>query len=52
MIEKNGKKIASIDYDKCIKCFCCQELCPFGVIKIKSGVVYKLVHINTKKRRK
>ncbi len=52
MIEKNGKKIALIDYDKCIKCFCCQELCPFGVIKIKSGVVYKLVHINTKKRRK
>ncbi len=51
MVEKNGKKIANIDYDKCIKCFCCQELCPFGVIKIKSGIVYKMVNFKSKKRR-
>lgn len=25
----------SYDYDKCIRCFCCQELCPEGAIKIK-----------------
>lgn len=50
--KKNGKRIAKIDYDKCIRCFCCQELCPFGVIKIKSGMVYKIVHKGTKKRRK
>ena len=53
MVEgKNGKKIAKIDYDKCIRCFCCQELCPFGVIKIKTGVMYKIVHKGAKKRRK
>ena len=50
MVDKNGKKVASIDYNKCIKCFCCQELCPFGVIKIKSGIIYRVVHANKKKR--
>ena len=52
IVDKNGKKVAKIDYDKCIRCFCCQELCPFGVIKIKSGMIYKIVHKDTKKRRK
>lgn len=53
MVEgKDGKKVAKIDYDKCIRCFCCQELCPFGVIKIKSGMIYKIVHKGAKKRRK
>ena len=41
---KNGKRYAEIDYDKCIRCYCCQELCPFGVVKIKSGWIYKLRH--------
>lgn len=50
--QKNGRKVAKIDYDKCIRCFCCQELCPFGVIKIKSGLIYKIVHKGAKKRRK
>lgn len=51
MLEKNGRKFAKIDYDKCIRCFCCQELCPFGVIKIKSGIIYRVVHINSKKHK-
>ncbi|MFI3163046.1 MAG: DUF362 domain-containing protein [Bacillota bacterium] len=32
----SGKAV--FDYDKCIRCFCCQELCPFGVIKIKKPI--------------
>ena len=40
---------AKIDYSKCIRCYCCQELCPFGVVKVKSGFVYKMFHIGTKK---
>lgn len=51
MVKKGGKTVASIDYNKCIRCFCCQELCPFGVIKIKSGMIYRIVHINSKKRK-
>ncbi|MBQ9786244.1 MAG: DUF362 domain-containing protein [Clostridia bacterium] len=47
---KKGGKYAKIDYQKCIRCYCCQELCPFGVVKIKSGFVYKLVHKNKDKR--
>lgn len=45
MMPKKGNKLyAKIDYEKCIRCFCCQELCPFNVVKIKTGIVYKIVH--------
>lgn len=47
--KKDGKLFAKIDYNKCIRCYCCQELCPFGVVKVKSGLVYKLVHLKDKK---
>ncbi len=30
------------DYGKCIRCFCCQEVCPEGAIKIKPGWAMKL----------
>jgi Fe-S-cluster-containing hydrogenase component 2 len=23
-----------IDYKKCINCYCCQELCPYGAVTI------------------
>ncbi|MFI3167979.1 MAG: DUF362 domain-containing protein [Bacillota bacterium] len=32
----SGKAV--FDYSKCIRCFCCQELCPFGVIRIKKPI--------------
>ena len=47
--DKKGKRFAKVDYTKCIRCFCCQELCPFTVVKIKSGILYKLVHLKKKK---
>ena len=47
---KKQKSIAKIDYNKCIRCYCCQELCPFGVVKVKSGLIYKLIHSRDKKR--
>ena len=52
MVETRGSDVkkAEIDYDKCIRCFCCQELCPFGVVKVKSGIVYKLMHRSGQKR--
>ena len=29
-----NEKRAEIDYKKCIKCFCCQEVCPFDAVKV------------------
>ncbi len=31
-----------INYDGCIRCFCCQELCPHGALKTKQGVLLRL----------
>ncbi len=50
---KKGKlPKAKFDYNKCIRCYCCQELCPFGLVKVKSGIVYKIMHIGSNKRLK
>ena len=50
--KKGGVPKAKFDYNKCIRCYCCQELCPFGLVKIKSGVVYRLMHIGSHKKAK
>lgn len=31
---RNG--VAHMDYDKCIRCYCCQELCEYGAITLKT----------------
>lgn len=31
--------IAKINFGKCIRCYCCQELCPFGAIGIKRNLI-------------
>ena len=49
MKDRKGGKYAKVDYTKCIRFFCCQELCPFGVVKIKDGWIYKLKHRKDKK---
>ena len=42
---KNGKngKVPQIDRSKCIKCFCCQEFCPVGAMKVKNNALGRLV---------
>ena len=32
----------SIDYRKCIRCFCCQELCPHGAVLTRQGALLRL----------
>lgn len=49
MIPKKKGQYATFDLTKCIRCFCCQELCPYHVVKIKSGILYKIVHSRKKK---
>ncbi|MDX2481838.1 MAG: DUF362 domain-containing protein [Desulfuromusa sp.] len=31
-----------IDYNSCIRCFCCQELCPHGALTTKQGILLRL----------
>ncbi|MEN8686814.1 MAG: DUF362 domain-containing protein [Desulfuromonadales bacterium] len=31
-----------IDYGRCIRCFCCQELCPYAAISTRQGTLLKL----------
>ncbi len=39
LAERRGKTVASIDTKKCIRCFCCQELCTFKAISV-SGLPF------------
>ena len=39
---QTGKK-AKINHSKCIRCYCCQELCPFLAIKIKRNFFTKAI---------
>jgi NAD-dependent dihydropyrimidine dehydrogenase PreA subunit len=31
-----------IDRDQCIACFCCQEMCPEGAIRVSAGLAARL----------
>ena len=42
--EKRGKKLASIGYDNCIRCYCCQELCPIGAVGTKQNFLIRMIH--------
>ena len=37
------RRIAVIDAEPCIKCFCCQELCPKDAVDIKQNVFIRLI---------
>lgn len=37
------EKIPHFDYDKCIRCYCCQELCPEGAIELKIDMSKKII---------
>ncbi len=38
-----ARKLPVIDRDKCIHCFCCQEFCPEGAMKVHHNVLGKIV---------
>lgn len=42
--DKKGKKKAKIKADHCIKCYCCQELCPFKCVDIVKSPLIDLVN--------
>ena len=39
-----GKK-ASFDYDACIRCYCCQEVCPQNAIRFKQGLLVRILNL-------
>ena len=39
--DKNGELYAEIDYNKCIFCFRCREMCPYKVVDLKTPFAYK-----------
>jgi len=40
-IMHSGKSI-SFDYDKCIRCYCCIEVCPYGALRSKETITGKV----------
>jgi uncharacterized protein (DUF362 family)/NAD-dependent dihydropyrimidine dehydrogenase PreA subunit len=38
------------DYHNCIRCYCCQELCPEGAIKLRTPIVRKIINMFPKKK--
>lgn len=39
-----------IDYERCIRCFCCQELCPHAALHTEQGLLLKLHSFLTRNR--
>lgn len=39
MVMKSGKAV--IDYSRCIRCYCCQELCPHDAVKLREGFILR-----------
>lgn len=48
VIHLDENKKARVNLDGCIRCFCCQELCPFVAVEIKKPFLNKLVIRNRK----
>jgi len=35
----NNKNVPTYNYDKCIRCYCCQEMCPESAIVLKDPII-------------
>lgn len=42
------RRIAEYDYSKCIKCYCCQEMCPEKAITVKKPLLARIADRNWK----
>ena len=38
----NGRKHAHINDEKCIRCYCCHEMCQEKAVELKRGVLYRM----------
>ncbi|MBF7096021.1 DUF362 domain-containing protein [Alkalibacter mobilis] len=44
MTDKGGKLVPVFDRKTCIRCFCCQELCPVGALEIGETFLGKILY--------
>ena len=44
LVSAGSKKVASIKLDSCIRCFCCQELCPIHAIVVKRRGIISFIN--------
>lgn len=44
VIKPNGK-ILEFNYDDCIRCFCCHEICKYDGIEIHKGLLYQAISV-------
>lgn len=42
--EKTGRRFPKANYENCIRCYCCQELCHFKAIKIVQPTAFKIAN--------
>jgi len=50
-ISFDDRTSARIDYQRCIRCYCCEEQCPHGAIRLRGSVVNHIIRfIRTIKR--
>lgn len=42
----DGKGTATYDYSKCIKCYCCQEMCPEEAITVRKSLLARIADRN------
>ncbi len=43
VMENTNQMRINIDYNGCIRCFCCQEMCPHNAITVKEGWLKRLI---------
>jgi len=41
---KSSRTYVEFDLKKCIRCMCCQELCPFHLVKVKRTLLTKMMY--------
>ena len=46
-IDKDVKKKANIDLKKCIRCYCCHELCPEEAVGLKKSLLLKMISLKS-----
>jgi MinD superfamily P-loop ATPase len=37
-------KVATIEKKKCIRCYCCHEMCQYNAIELHKSLLYKLLN--------
>ncbi len=42
--DENGRRHPHVDYEHCIRCYCCQELCPRNAVSIRQPLAFRVAN--------